>query len=97
MPAFPLAILEEASDPVGFIPDEGGTDGIDDLTQKKQITSEFILKLQNVVQVNEEVTEPHRRAQVIVEMADAVRKSFVESEMRPTICVNSSIHRRTSR
>ena len=72
MPTLALSIFTTAICPVNFITNKRRCDGVSNLSSQHGVAGENIVKVNDVVEVDEEVGEPHRGTEVIEDMADAV-------------------------
>lgn len=72
MPALSLPMSQAARCPVGFVPNQRRADSICYLTNEQQHTGGAALEAEHGVEVYQEISEPHRGAQVVQEMSRCV-------------------------
>lgn len=65
MPGFSLAMSPHSSCSVGLVPDQRCTDSVRYLTDQQQHTRIGTLEAEHGVEVDQEIREPHRCAQVV--------------------------------
>ena len=76
MPAFPLSISKNAVHLVRLPADDGCAERVDHLAPQQKITRSRVAEVCDVTKEHEKVREPHRGAEVIEHMTDAVRQSL---------------------
>lgn len=72
MPGFPLAVPQHALRSVGLIPNQRRTHPVRYLTNQQHHTRVGALEAEHGVEVDQQVREPHRGAQVVQEMSRCV-------------------------
>ena len=81
VPTLALSIFTTPVCPVNFITNKWCCDGVSYLSSQHGIAGENIVKLNDVVEVDEEVGEPHRGTEVIEDMSDAVGEPLYMTQL----------------
>jgi len=74
VPAFSLGQTVTSIDPIRLVSDERRADGVDDLAPHEQVARRFLVDEDDVLEEDEEKSEPHRRAQVVLYVSEAVEQ-----------------------
>jgi len=74
VPAFSLWQTTTSVDPIRLVSDQRRADGINNLAPHKQVSSRLFLNRDDVLEEDEEQSEPHRGTQVVLYVTEAVEQ-----------------------
>ncbi len=76
MPGLPFPVIPATVTPVALVADQRREYGVGDLTQQHEVAGHVVVEMNDPLEEDEEVTEPHGGAQVVEDMADPEGESL---------------------